>query len=101
MSFANERVNLRCLYASAIMIYKSICNNFIGLSKLFFWEIFLCQKLKILNLKKSILSPLDALKKEKLNQLDKQKLKLLYARNYSVYNDVNILFKCFRNLGQK
>ena len=53
------------------------------------------------NLKKSILSPLDALKKEKLNQLDKQKLKLLYARNYSVYNDVNILFKCFRNLGQK
>jgi lipopolysaccharide/colanic/teichoic acid biosynthesis glycosyltransferase len=53
------------------------------------------------NLKKSILSPLDIMKKENLNKLDKQKLKLLYARNYSVYNDINILFKCFRNLGQK
>ena len=53
------------------------------------------------NLKKSILSPLDIMKKENLNKLDKQKLKLLYARNYSVCNDINILFKCFRNLGQK
>lgn len=53
------------------------------------------------NLKKSILSPLDILKNENLSDLDKQKLKLLYARNYSVYNDLNILFKCFRDLGQK
>jgi GT2 family glycosyltransferase len=53
------------------------------------------------NLKKSVLSPLDALKEEKLDKLDKQKLKLLYARNYSLYNDMNILFKCFRDLGQK
>jgi hypothetical protein len=53
------------------------------------------------NLKKSILSPLDVMKKENLNQLDKQRLKLLYARNYNVYNDVNVLIKCFRNLGQK
>lgn len=53
------------------------------------------------NLKKSILSPLDILKDEKLDKLDEQKLKLLYARNYSVYNDINILFKCFRNLGEK
>jgi hypothetical protein len=52
------------------------------------------------NLKKSILSPLDALKNEKLHESDKQKLKLLYARNYSVYNDMNILCKCFRDLGQ-
>ena len=51
-------------------------------------------------LKKSILSPIDMLKGENLNELDKQKLKLLYARNYTVYNDIKILFRCFRDLGK-
>lgn len=52
-------------------------------------------------LKKSILTPLDMLRKEKLNELDKQKLKLLYARNYTPYNDLNILIKSFKYLGQE
>lgn len=60
------------------------------------------KNIKVLpKLKKSVISPLDMLKDENLNENDKQKLKLLYARNYRVNNDVKILFKCFRDLGKK
>ena len=52
-------------------------------------------------LKKGILSPVDALKHETPEKGIVEKVNLLYAKDYRVLNDLNILLKGFRNLGRK
>ena len=52
-------------------------------------------------LKKGILSPVDALKHDTLEKGIIEKVNLLYAKDYRVMNDLNILIKGFKNLGRK
>lgn len=47
MSFANERFNLRYLYASAIIFAQKKSALILSVSLKLFWEIFLCQILRI------------------------------------------------------
>ncbi|MDZ7776891.1 MAG: hypothetical protein U5L09_15420 [Bacteroidales bacterium] len=49
---------------------------------------------------RGVLSPSDAIQNSKLNMETRQRLNLLYARNYNVYNDVNILLKNIKKLGR-
>jgi len=51
-------------------------------------------------IKKDILSPADAFKNRNLNPETKRKLNLLYARDYKLNNDINIILKGFRELGR-
>lgn len=53
------------------------------------------------SLKPSVLNPGDALPAEHLEQPALHKLNLLYARNYSLANDYNIIIKGFRHLGRQ
>ncbi|MCX6282732.1 MAG: glycosyltransferase [Bacteroidetes bacterium] len=51
-------------------------------------------------IKKGVLNPMDALKSKEISEEDKNRLNILYARDYHLANDINILFKGFRNLGR-
>ena len=46
-----------------------------------------------------ILSPLDALKLDQLNDSTIDRLNFLYAKDYEVANDLDIIWKGIRNLG--
>lgn len=52
------------------------------------------------SLKPGILSPADNVKLRQLNRETLQRLNLLYARNYNVYNDLNIIYRGYRELGR-
>ena len=52
-------------------------------------------------LKKGILSPVDALKNSTLKNGIVENVNLLYAKDYKVFNDLNILLKGFKNLGRR
>jgi len=51
-------------------------------------------------IKKGVLNPMDALKSKQVSEEDKNRINILYARDYHLSNDINILFKGFRNLGR-
>ena len=51
-------------------------------------------------IKKGVLSPIDAMKSKQLSEEDRNRINILYARDYHLANDINILFKGFRNLGR-
>lgn len=51
-------------------------------------------------IKKGVLNPMDALKSKHISEEDKNRLNILYARDYHLANDINILFKGFRNMGR-
>ncbi|MEI8007165.1 MAG: glycosyltransferase [Bacteroidota bacterium] len=51
-------------------------------------------------IKKGILNPLDALKSKQISEEDKNRINILYARDYHLTNDINIMFKGFRDLGR-
>lgn len=51
-------------------------------------------------LRDGILSPADSVKLSELNHETLQRLNLLYARNYNIYNDLNIIYRGFRELGR-
>ncbi|UCH14170.1 MAG: glycosyltransferase, partial [Bacteroidales bacterium] len=53
------------------------------------------------DLKKAILSPLDALNREIDNKQLIQKVNMLYAKDYKIINDLSIVFKGFTRLGRK
>ncbi len=57
--------------------------------------------LSLPKLRKGVLSPADAISHLTLNEDTKQRLNLLYARNYNVYNDLNIILKSFKDLGRR
>jgi hypothetical protein len=52
-------------------------------------------------IKKGVLYPLDALKTKNISEDEKGRLNILYARDYHLVNDLNILLKGFRNLGRR
>lgn len=52
------------------------------------------------HLPEAVLTPADAIPSLKLNSDTKQRLNLLYARNYNVFHDLNIIFKGLRKLGR-
>jgi hypothetical protein len=56
---------------------------------------------KLPPLKKGILSPLDAFKNIKVSPASIRRLNLLYARDYKIMNELNILYNGFRELGRK
>lgn len=51
-------------------------------------------------IKKAVLSPLDGMKAKNHNQKIVNDLNLLYARDYNIFKDINIVFYAFRNLGK-
>ncbi len=53
------------------------------------------------DLKKAILSPLDALNRKIDNKQLIQKVNMLYAKDYRIINDLSIVFKGFTYLGRK
>ena len=53
-----------------------------------------------LNSRKGILSPVDSLKSNHISPEVAERLNKIYAKDYSVKNDVNILLKGIRNLGR-
>ncbi len=56
---------------------------------------------KLPEIKKGILNPTDAFRTRKINKDTIEKLNLIYARDYKIYNDLNILFRGFKNLGRR
>jgi len=53
------------------------------------------------HIKKGILNPLDAFGEDKISEEIKHRLNFIYARDYSIKNDLNIIIKGFRSLGRK
>jgi GT2 family glycosyltransferase len=51
-------------------------------------------------IRKSVLSPIDNLKLKNLSETTVQRLNLLYAKDYTVYNDLDIIKNGFRFLGR-
>ncbi len=51
-------------------------------------------------LKKGVLSTVDALRISKINTPTVQRLNFIYAKDYSTYNDLEIIWKSFRKLGR-
>ena len=50
-------------------------------------------------IREGVLSPLDALKLEKVKDATIHHLNFLYAKDYSASNDLDIIWKGFQNLG--
>lgn len=57
-------------------------------------------KIKLPTIKKGILSPTDAFKNRYLNTNDILKLNMLYAKDYKIYNDLNIILRGFKYMGR-
>jgi len=58
------------------------------------------EEVNLPQIKRSILHPSDLIHAEASNE-DKVRINLVYARNYRIVNDLNILIKAFRNLGKE
>ena len=58
------------------------------------------QKWNLPKIKKAILNPLDALDKQLVETPTIQKLNMLYAKDYLLWNDLNIIWKGLRELGR-
>jgi GT2 family glycosyltransferase len=56
---------------------------------------------KLPPIKKGVLNPTDLLSDKNITPDTIDRLNLLYARDYKVMNDINIILKGFRNLGRK
>jgi O-antigen biosynthesis protein len=52
-------------------------------------------------IRKGILNPVDVFRNKNLDDETITKLNLLYARDYKIMNDLNIIFKAYRDLGRK
>ncbi len=57
-------------------------------------------KIKLPEIKQGILFPSDAFKNKDLDTNDILKLNMLYAKDYKIYNDLNIIFKGFKYMGR-
>jgi hypothetical protein len=58
------------------------------------------QKWNLPKIKEAILNPLDALDRQLVDTLTIQKLNMLYAKDYRLWNDLNIIWKGLRELGR-
>ena len=52
-------------------------------------------------IKTGIINPVDVFKNKKISDESINKLNLFYARDYKVFNDINIIIKNFRLLGRR
>ena len=50
-------------------------------------------------IKKGVLNPMVSLKSKQISEEDKNRLNIMYARDYHLANDINIVIKGFRYLG--
>lgn len=51
-------------------------------------------------LKPSVLSPADAINNNNMNEDTRARLHLTYSKDYKIENDLNIVWKCWRDLGE-
>jgi len=58
-------------------------------------------KIHLPKIKPGILNPLDGMANKKYDNETLHKLNILYARDYTVWKDFNIIFFAFRNLGKR
>ena len=56
---------------------------------------------KLPKIKKGVLNPKDAFIKRNISPDTIEKLNILYARDYKIATDINIIFKGFKNLGRR
>lgn len=56
--------------------------------------------LQLPKLKTSVLSPIDALLSKNITKETKARLHLAYSKDYKIENDLNIVWKCIRIIGQ-
>ena len=56
---------------------------------------------KLPMIKPGVLSQFDTLKKNHINEITADKLNLLYAKDYSIWQDINIIWKGYRMLGRR
>ena len=52
-------------------------------------------------IRKGVLSPIDGLKISNINPPTIQRLNFIYAKDYSTYNDLEIIWKAFKRLGRR
>ncbi|MCF8369303.1 MAG: glycosyltransferase family 2 protein [Bacteroidales bacterium] len=55
---------------------------------------------KLPKIRKGVLNPTDILQGTILSSETRNRLNLLYARDYKILNDINIIYKAFRNIGR-
>ena len=56
---------------------------------------------KLPSIREGILNPTDAFPKKELDNEMKTRLNMIYARDYSIMNDLNILIKGLREVGRR
>jgi hypothetical protein len=57
--------------------------------------------MKLPRIKKGVLNPSDAIRKQALATEIFTSLNILYAKDYRISNDLNIMLKAFRELGRR
>ncbi|NND76800.1 MAG: glycosyltransferase [Flavobacteriales bacterium] len=59
------------------------------------------QRLKLPSLKRGVISPINTLKSPETSEATRQKLNIVYARNYKISTDLSIIQKGFSKLGSQ
>jgi hypothetical protein len=55
---------------------------------------------KLPKVKKGVLNPVDSIKRQNISREMADSLNILYAKDYKVINDLNIIIKAFSHLGR-
>jgi len=93
---------LFCIVKNPIGLFRNIflvllcLRSWVGYSELSESEIH-----RLPEIKKGILNPFDAFRKKPVPEEAIARLNLLYAKDYKISNDVNIILKAFRDLGRR
>lgn len=93
----------------SIFIVRKPLGYFINIAKVFFgkrsWVGYYkdenCKTDKLPSIKTGVLNPTDSFKHKIVMEDTPKRLNLLYARDYKTLNDLNIIFRGFKNLGRK
>lgn len=64
-------------------------------------KMILPETINLPDIRQGVLHPTDVIREKNLNDGTIERLNLLYARDYKVTNDLNILFRGFRNMGRQ
>ncbi len=82
--------------------FKNIFSVFFGFRSLVgFYPVKNTENHKLPAIRKGILTPVDAIKKQQVSEEISESLNILYAKDYKVVNDINIIFKGFSKLGSR
>jgi GT2 family glycosyltransferase len=88
---------LLCLIDDFKSFLKNLYNVFIGN---YTWVNFAATDIEKSNYKPGVLTPSDAIKNYQANTATLARLNMLYARDYHVYDDLNIVLKNIKKLGR-